>query len=130
MWPFRGTCFSLSSERSSPSTPANKFLRPRRGVPSGNKPKKRYCSEGGNSQQTDEVSMNGQVQTRPGLAFLLLVAGRTVQFSAVPGSKLRTLADKVVRFRPSISAAAFLFPPVFCSACSMMLRSIDATVRW
>ena len=43
-------------------------------------------------------------------------------------SRLRTLADSVVRFRRSMSAAACLFPPVFRSACSRMLRSIPASV--
>ena len=44
------------------------------------------------------------------------------------GSRLRTFAERVVRFKRSISAAAFLFPPVFRSACSRMLRSIVASV--
>ena len=44
------------------------------------------------------------------------------------GPRLRTLADSVVRFNRSMSAAAFLFPPVLRSACSRMLRSITASV--
>ena len=44
------------------------------------------------------------------------------------GSRLRTFAESVVRLSPSISAAAFLFPPVLRSACSRMLRSITASV--
>ena len=39
-----------------------------------------------------------------------------------------SLAESVVRFRRSISAAAFLLPPVFSSACAIMLRSIVAKV--
>ena len=44
------------------------------------------------------------------------------------GSRLRTLAERVVRFRRSMSAAAFLLPPVLRRACSRMLRSITARV--
>jgi hypothetical protein len=38
-----GHAFSFSGERSSPSTPANKFLWLRRDLPLGNKPKKLDC---------------------------------------------------------------------------------------
>jgi len=38
------------------------------------------------------------------------------------------LAVSVVRFSPSMSAARFLFPPVFRSACSSNSRSNAPTV--
>ena len=43
-------------------------------------------------------------------------------------SRLRTFAESVVRLRRSISAAAFLLPPVLRRACSRMPRSIPAMV--
>ena len=51
-----------------------------------------------------------------------------IQAVQATGSKLRTFAESVVRLSRSMSAAAFLFPPVLRSACSRMLRSITASV--
>ena len=72
--------------------------------------------------------------------FLVPVSSRSscsVRFSALwpnhrtvpyPNAKLRTFAERVVRLSCNISAAAFLFPPVFRNACWMMLFSIPANV--
>src|SRR5207244_2247315 len=53
-----------------------------------------------------------------------------VAYPAAPtATRLLSLAESVVRLSPSISAASFLFPRVFFSACSRIFSSMLPTVR-